>query len=152
MLEVFNIFDADVSDIDYFYASRLVRRAGPGRARYPHASCASALRVVRASGRVLNLASIDSPEHPVSVVGDPVAELHSAIPLHPTIADSDLKRLCRLRRVVAPDALNGKCRAPAARLTVKVLPAIVIVPIRASPVFAATVKLTDPDPVRSPRR
>ena len=31
-------------------------------------------------------------------------------------------------------------------MTVKVLPAIVIVPIRASPVFAATVKLTDPGP------
>ena len=32
-------------------------------------------------------------------------------------------------------------------VTVKVWPAMVMVPVRAAPVFAATVKLTDPGPV-----
>ena len=37
--------------------------------------------------------------------------------------------------------------AAAAWVTVNVRPAMVIVPVRAAPVFAATVKLTDPGPV-----
>ena len=54
VLEVFNIFDADASDIDYFYTSRLTGRTRRGRRRHPHASGASALRVVRRAGFVLS--------------------------------------------------------------------------------------------------
>ena len=43
--------------------------------------------------------------------------------------------------------LGGGGGGAAAWLTVKVWPAMVIVPVRAAPVFAATVKLTDPGPV-----
>ena len=43
VLEAFNIFDADVSDIDYFYASR-AGRAGRRRRRRAHASCRTCAR------------------------------------------------------------------------------------------------------------
>ena len=54
VLEVFNLFDADASDIDYFYTSRLTGRTRRGGRRHPHASGASALRVVRRAGFVLS--------------------------------------------------------------------------------------------------
>ena len=47
VLEVFNIFDAEVSDIDYFYASRLAGRAGRRSGRHPHASGSPAIRTRR---------------------------------------------------------------------------------------------------------
>ena len=42
VLEVFNLFDAEVSDIDYFYASRLPGEPRRRRRRRAHASGASA--------------------------------------------------------------------------------------------------------------
>jgi hypothetical protein len=43
--------------------------------------------------------------------------------------------------------VGGGGAGGAAWVTVNVWPAMVIVPVRAAPVFAATVKLTDPGPV-----
>ena len=54
VLEVFNLFDAEVSDIDYFYTSRL-----PGnrwrRGRHPHASRAPADRAPRSASSILRM-------------------------------------------------------------------------------------------------
>ena len=46
VLEAFNLFNAEVSDIDYFYASRLPRARGWG-GRHPCASVTPAIRTRR---------------------------------------------------------------------------------------------------------
>jgi hypothetical protein len=53
VLELFNIFNADVSDIDYYYASRLTGESARHRGR-AHPSSASAFGSIGPAAVVLN--------------------------------------------------------------------------------------------------